>query len=795
MADRVGRNKSYRWVSASQASYDGAGWESSSDEDGGSNPVSSGDGKNEEGLVSRQDTISKLPALPKLNYSDDEEDEENDHAHNIRALTDTNNGSEVDEGRQDPIVESSLTTGRSPRRVKPQAVNEQPWEAKLGIISSRNSSKSSLNVRRTPVNEDLENLMAQISKEMTPKNVQKERFSEEHESDTDRDRDTNSDVINNKPGGDYDTESDGSDRNNSVPGNGPINMSPNGKGKYASTEDFTSDNDEDFEVSKTGYFSSYIEHENDQENKEDQALQKSPDSPEEGNDVKLESSIKNMAKDENVLSLQEEKDGDLDVSSRSDSCPSEQPASDVPHASLERTLSKSGSFYEDDYSSDEDDKDDALSYTESIQYQGKDASSVDKITKSLVSQNENEDIYSLNDEERQTDEEHHISDNEDLQPSRSGYFNKMVDTDGEEDDDGTSTSDDHSRDSDDVDSIPYSSSTVDEEKNRGKQEAEAAAEAEKNTPIDSENGKNYQEDTDENNMKHDDEHVSSTRQSVNLGKWRPDTDAFRTGFVQETSKNVPPGFVLDENGKLVDLTPSSMKSRIASSYSEAESSWNAFPSEENGELETIRDTKTIYDNNTIHNVPGIITNNQNLPPLPDLAHRVASNDSSDDPRSFATGNSTGTTLDADGDRPLQTQFKEVFTVHEPDSREIARVAEHNKVPSLDLNKTLSSTNTHSYKLHQLEEFSKQLEDYDPGIQIWISYTLKSSSKSDGDYMFDEYKISKHVRDAYANADELSRKNTVINTVASVNQNVSHLTKKVFLRKSRGIFSSIGKKKI
>lgn len=464
--------------------------------------------------------------------------------------------------------------------------------------------------------------------------------------------------------------------------------------------------------------------------------------------------------------------------------------------------------YEGDYSSDGGDEDfDALSYTESIKYEKAPVDEHESLSDKPI-----EDVGSQDDEESSGIEDLYSSD-EDIQVSKSGYFKKMVDSDVD-----SNNSNHEGQNEEDALTIPETIATADEvsskdepiekEADQGLVDDKVKSDKEEKCEEEGRPGGKLKESSEfegEGELEGQKEPTPNqenkallTRQSINLGNWKPDTGAYRSGFVQETSNNPPPGYVYDESGKLIDLTPSSMKPRVVSTYSEVESSWNAFPSEGNDDLETIKDTKTLYDNNTVHNVPGIISNNQNVPPLPELSQGVRSDENSDGLKSPGTGHSTSTTFDGEGNKgPLQTHFKEVFTVPEPDSKEIARVTEQSKVPYLDLNKVLMSKNAHAYKIRQLRDYSKQLNGYDTGIQTWLSYTLKSSSKTDRDFIFDEYKVSKHVRDAYANADELSRKHTVINTVASVNQNVSHLTKKVFAhsKKSRGLFSSIGKKKV
>lgn len=292
----------------------------------------------------------------------------------------------------------------------------------------------------------------------------------------------------------------------------------------------------------------------------------------------------------------------------------------------------------------------------------------------------------------------------------------------------------------------------------------------------------------------------STRESINLGKWRPDTDSFRSGFVQETAPKPPPGFVIDENGEVVDLNPSSMRqNRVVSTYSEVESTWNAFPSQpDTGEdLETIADTKTIYDNSTIYNVPGIITNNNILPPLPvNIASKDLDVKSADSCSTSLINDSDSVLKYIEGDKvPFSSNLTENFA-QEP-SPEKPTSTKSKPIPQLDLDKLLSGKEKHASKIEKLNNHMKELQEFDSGIQTWINFSLKSSANSDTDFIFQEYKVNKHVRDAYEHADELNKKHTVSNTVANVNQNVNHLKKKVFSHtmkeKSKGLFSSIGKK--
>ncbi|SCU97376.1 LANO_0E15874g1_1 [Lachancea nothofagi CBS 11611] len=289
----------------------------------------------------------------------------------------------------------------------------------------------------------------------------------------------------------------------------------------------------------------------------------------------------------------------------------------------------------------------------------------------------------------------------------------------------------------------------------------------------------------------------NSRQSINLGKWQPNTDATRADFLGEASPQVPEGYVIDRDGQMVNLNPASIRdTRTFSTYSEAESAWNAFPTSSNitgnEDLDTIYDTKTIYDNQTIYNVPGIATNTDSLPPLP---HDITGMNSS---QANTITDSDSILKHLNGEkRQHSSNLRENFSIHAPGSKEIAEL-NSKAVPQMSLDALLQAKNKlHYAKIKELENFSSELKDYDSGLPTWINYALTNST-SDKDYIFQDYKISKHVKDAYAQADELSKKVSMTITVSNVNQNVSHLKRKVFSQsmkeKSKGLFSSIGGKK-
>ncbi|QLG71008.1 hypothetical protein HG535_0B00460 [Zygotorulaspora mrakii] len=906
MADHVERKKSYRWVSASQASYDGSGWDSSDE-----NTSDEGNDRRET-MVSRKGTIAKLPNLPKLAYMDTDARD---------TLKDGNDGIVGADEAVEPKSEIVSQELKSPQLPLQQQV---PFEESSGSLetprlrktSSNTSSKGSMQTRRTPVNEGLENLMVQISKEMSPdinhskvlgkfESVDQELDKADYENDDEipmikgvesgskedqtqdkqDDKDSNTRIFVKNETGEKelsDSEANGDEADSDV------------------VSGYEVSDDAQYEVSKSGYFSNLIEPDDgndeekdyvvsgntsdhmtrDSESEEQDASPSEDDSDEYKKNNQEDNSYDNTnIQDKRIVdepytrtSVEPEESfctpplsaphitqGSNDIND-AENDGEEKPVIEIQQKtasdderkyspSINDSFSQTRQSSYDDYSSD--DGGDDLSYTDSIKYRAVKSESEHELRSDAGHRNHNNSWRSeTSDKESQIEdhEEGHEegSDEDAMKVSKSGYFNKMIsdEEEEEEDDDSHGKNGDDNEKNGDVDTLSSSAmeqASPDNTNSRNEKHfrANSATQSdvqeitekvttendviannitendvaekgisEKDIIEKSVSEKSITErdivkkDTDKEIIEKDydtGEETSpiNTRQSVNLGKWRPNTEAFRNGFLEDSSNRAaPPGYVYDENGKLIDLTPSSMKPRIPSAYSEVESSWDAFPSEDTeADMETIRDTRTIYDNHTVFNVPGLIANNQSAPPLPEYAAEMSHNDSSDDPKSLGT---SLTTSSLEGDSgPPQTHFKEVFSLQVPDSKEIAKISQKNKVPSMDINKMLNSNISHEQKIQQLRDHWKESQHYDTGIQTWLSYSLKSSSKSDKDYLFEEYKVSNHVRDAYAHADELNRKHSVINTVASVNQNMTHLTKKVILqsRKSRGLFSSIGKKKL
>lgn len=235
--------------------------------------------------------------------------------------------------------------------------------------------------------------------------------------------------------------------------------------------------------------------------------------------------------------------------------------------------------------------------------------------------------------------------------------------------------------------------------------------------------------------------------------------------------------IVDDTGNVIDIP---QKSRVVSTYSEVGSTWNAFPNMGNSDdVQTIiTDVKTIYDNNTLMNVP--LPSQKNLPPLPKietldigdnklppLPEQVTPREEEEDKMSF-TGAST---------------FDAGKNINDKQSILPLNFAnEKKKVPELALIKLIQDTKaTHEQKLKQLNKYSQELAEYDTGVSTWINNTLKSNSELK---LKEDYVMNKHVKEAYSNAEQLSKRNNN-HLVSDLNQNMQQLTKKVFTSSMRG----------
>ncbi|KAH7589069.1 hypothetical protein J7297_02021 [Nakaseomyces glabratus] len=763
---QVERKKSYRWVSASQATYDGAGWDSSSES---------------ETETRSQPKLGKLdeslPSLPKLNYDNtdvsqykEEDDEDTDNrtekAGEIGAGT-LHSNSEI---QNDVIAEDDPVIRQTPDMIDKDTLLTSPTAHKESSPSP-NGSRHTFSRRPLPnraVNEHLDDLMLEISKELTPKPEQEAVFGNHSPR-----KDIDSDL----PNGKEDQKLNGSRL-------GLLNESIDNESDMPSVDETRSkDVDENGEKDREDRFDYYdddSEFSIDSEIKQAQKasleeLQSEFDSDPQTSNIAKSLEGMNLEHDAEEESVKTNRDSNVSDLQKDQREINESNIENSDNDSLELPLTESSS---DELESA--DHGDALSFTESIQYdqsdgdsepnQGDDASLV---SNRVQQNNVNTDAESADDIAKDKIDDHasgmDFEEDEvlnstltdgDVHVHKSGYFKKLV---AEE----------------------LGDKKLDDGKSLNNVASTQTASTEDKVSSDTED---VQESKADNDDTKNDAHVSSNRSSVTSEEWRPDTDALRDGFMQKTGDNPPPGFVRDEKGELVDLTPASMKPRVVSTYSEIESTWNAFPSEDADDLETIRDTKTLYDNSTLYNVPGIMTNNDALPPLPEDASLYRDSNQSD---------AVGSQDRARAASVTRKVSKEGVNIAQPTSQEINKLSEQNTMPTRDLNKIISSNSTHAIKLENLRDYRNTLDNFDSGLQTWIAYTLKSSSKTDRDFIFQEYKSNSHVREAYANADDLSRKNTVINTVTNVNQNVNHLRKKVLQHslKPKTLFSSISKKKL
>lgn len=235
--------------------------------------------------------------------------------------------------------------------------------------------------------------------------------------------------------------------------------------------------------------------------------------------------------------------------------------------------------------------------------------------------------------------------------------------------------------------------------------------------------------------------------------------------------------IYDDNGNVIDLP---QKQRVVSTYSEVGSTWNAFPNMgNNDDVQTvITDVKTIYDNNTLMNVP--VRNQAALPPLPKietldignlnlppLPEQVTPKEEEEDKYNLHNDSS-------DVNSKAITEGKNTLPSTIGTGKQ--------KVPDLSIIKLIRDNKvSHEQKLKELKNYSKQLAEYDSGVFDWINNTLKSNSELK---LKENYVMNKHVKEAYSNAEQLSKRNNN-HIVSDLNQNMQQLTKKVFTSSMRG----------
>ena len=850
----VERKKSYRWASASKVSYDGADWDSS-DEEAKFDPSSPVDSNRHRGM---------LPNLPKLDYTNElNETSISDQDYDEKVVSEETKTEKSDTRFEQPVSQENLI---SPQIVMTPEINEYSLHD-IGSTTTSHHNDSNLSIRKNSpsrdINEDLDNLMKQISKEMTPKMpTSNGTFGTDNAT---------SDSINDQYLSARASQSPFLSTENLVDRASSQSGSIIGNNHSIGENEQDSQSIDDIHVARSGYFKDYLQsnkkvHDDEEgsqvgdetrgsgvneenDNEDNLSFTNSIIYSDDNNDAEsdeLRTNIENNFGDNGLppaekdnVTCQDESDGDFKFHNKQ---------------------TRQSIIESSDDNEDGDESDDGIIYTnqnnlslasdKTVEDETHDTEKIDK----NVPKSRNDDYdFGSSESEVENDED----DESGLKVSKSGYFSKMINQPGQvfsrnehEDEERpeihyykAEDSDLHGSD-DDGDSLSIPE-TINDEVGESKPNLHEN-ETNKSTPDKTGPLQHSDEEIEEEEEEEEEEDRFSISKSINsqtnsttqfqddekrtsstsipegnesdkqldsdddnddvktAASWQPDTEASRSGFVQETAKKLtpPPGFVFDENGKLVDLTPSSMKPRVVSTYSEIESGWNVFPTnrdinddnDDNADLETVHDTKTLYDNSTIYNVPGLLTNNQNLPPLPGKIDTTAvknSNTDTDSASTYHTPLGGVTPISGQSGKTMPTsQYS--LNITAPNSRDISKINLNNAMPELNIAKLISSKKTDNIKLQQLNEYYDDLTSYDTGLQTWVRYSL-NMPRDEKDGILD-YKQSKIVRDAYENAEDMSKRHTVSNTVASVNHNVNHLKKKVLQHtiKPKTLFSSIGK---
>lgn len=826
----VERKKSYRWVSASKVSYDGLDW-NSSDDDCDDSRIYDQNNKHDDGVGGGkiENQIDNLPSLPKLNYSDNdsiyrslhENTEEQQYTSEIQD-TNSSKSSVIRSKNDDNALESNfneLSLNKSSSSIDNHKNTDINSSATKTIRSNGNSITSTgnhtnilplkKNLTSTPsrdINEDLDNLMEQISKEITPQLSRDNNgvFQQDYTITTNNDSNSN-------------MESFVSAKESQSP--------------YISKDRVVVDTEN--RVPRCGYLKQYLDlnaENNDIDNETDNSSNTNDDTLSFTDSIKYQENNNNL--NDNLEREEELEHGDDD----NDDILSEEDfkfhnkklrESILESSDEEDNNNVSNDSIGDDYEHEHiyREEEGTSSYTEVKKRESKDTGDNLEISKSeyfgTITRNDQQDSASNGgnteeggeceevsykndfvegtDDDKQKDEEEEslsipetVNDGSSMNTDNTNEGEKYLDN-IENDENEKLVFPNNNDDDDEADKRSVLKADDSETKN----DNESVVSFKHETFV-TMNKKSEQENEEKDDLTDDNDDVNTTE------SWKPDTESLRSGFVQETAKIVvpPPGFVFDENGKLVDLTPSSMKPRVVSTYSEIESGWNMFPTNYGGdsvELETIHDTKTLYDNSTIYNVPGLLTNNQNLPPLPDNINAEMSagiinrdkntilNHQSTPMSSNVSNNSlTKTTTPSAGNMNINNDNNIQGLKNTP------RIDLHNDMPETNINQIILSKTSHSSKLEKLNNYYDTLFRYDTGLQLWVQHSL-NMPREEKEAILD-YKQSKIVKEAYANAEELSKKHTVSNTMASVNQNVNHLKKKVLQHtmNPKTLFSSISK---